>query len=160
MPESARAVVSDDGSTIWLTAYTAAGQAVPVALHPVRAVALAGELIEAAVPKLGIAEVSSVTGKVKGCRGGDRMAAQRHQRDADIRALALLMGEGNPTSLAEKIFQRVDRYRPASLETSAERQLIQRINGSGLPVRPDRIRKILGEQKTRLVTQTSPPDRA
>ena len=36
-----RAIVSDDGSTIWLTA-----------LAPVRAVALAGELIEAAVPKL------------------------------------------------------------------------------------------------------------
>ena len=49
---AARAVVSDDGSTIWLTAYTAAGEAVPVALQPARAVALAGELIEAAVPKL------------------------------------------------------------------------------------------------------------
>jgi len=47
MPDpAARAVVSDDGSTIWLTAYTATGEAVPVALHPVRAVALAGELIE------------------------------------------------------------------------------------------------------------------
>ena len=60
MPEpAARAVVSDDGSTIWLTAYTAAGEAVPVALRPARAVALAGELIEAAVPKLNVTEKSS-----------------------------------------------------------------------------------------------------
>src|SRR5437764_13595670 len=49
------------------------------------------------------------------------MAGQRHQRDADLRALARLMGEGNRTSLAEKIFQRVDRYRPAPVETSPGR---------------------------------------
>src|SRR5947207_2751611 len=46
---AARAVVSDDGSTIWLTAYTATGEAVPVALQPARAAALAGELIERAM---------------------------------------------------------------------------------------------------------------
>ena len=46
---AARAVVSDDGSTIWLTAYTEAGDAVPVVLLPVRAIALARELLSAAV---------------------------------------------------------------------------------------------------------------
>src|SRR3977135_4041327 len=50
---AARAVVSDDGLTIWLTAYTASGDAVPVVLLPVRAAALARELLTAAVPELG-----------------------------------------------------------------------------------------------------------
>jgi hypothetical protein len=41
-----RAVVSDDGSTIWLPAYTEAGDPVPVALSPVRAVALSPRMTE------------------------------------------------------------------------------------------------------------------
>src|SRR5438045_348424 len=47
-----RAVLSDDGE-IRMTLYRDDGRAVAVVLAPVRAVALAGELIEAAVPKLG-----------------------------------------------------------------------------------------------------------
>jgi hypothetical protein len=46
-----RAVVSDDGQ-IRLTLYRDDGEAVAVVLAPVRAVALAGELIAAALPKL------------------------------------------------------------------------------------------------------------
>src|SRR5438046_8151593 len=91
MPEpAARAVVSDDGSTIWLTAYTATGEAVPVGLQPARAVALAGELIEAAVPKLNVTEKSSVACPVK-TRGGDPYSDQRRTRDAKIRTLAPLV---------------------------------------------------------------------
>jgi hypothetical protein len=59
MPDStARAVVSDDGSTIRLTLYTEQGNGMAVVLAPVRAVALAGELIRAAIPKLGKATIS------------------------------------------------------------------------------------------------------
>ena len=43
MPD-ARAVVSDDGLTISLTAYAEDGAAVPVALSPMRAIAIADEL--------------------------------------------------------------------------------------------------------------------
>jgi hypothetical protein len=88
MTAAARVVMSDDGSTIWLTAYTEAGDAVLVALHPVRAVALAGELIEAAVPKLGnIVERNSVMSRVKR-HGGDQHAQKRRQRDEEFRSVA------------------------------------------------------------------------
>ena len=132
---AARAVVSDDGSTIWLTAYTAAGQAVPVALHPVRAVALAGELIEAAVPKLGnLVEEKSMTGLVKR-RGGDRQAQRRRQRDDDIRALARLTGNGKPLpQVAQDLIKRCERYQPMPTETSPDRILLRRISDTGLPV--------------------------
>jgi len=51
----ARAVVSDDGETIWLTASTEDGAAVPVRLSPVRAIAIASDLDRAALPKLAAA---------------------------------------------------------------------------------------------------------
>ncbi len=77
---AARAVVSDDGSTIWLTAYTEAGAAVPVALLPVRAVALARELLTAAVPKLGnVTEENSVRPKDK--RRGAAVAIRERRSD-------------------------------------------------------------------------------
>ena len=56
---AARAVVSDDGATIWLTAYTASGDAVPVVLLPVRAVAVAHALLAAAIPMLACREKSN-----------------------------------------------------------------------------------------------------
>src|SRR5437763_6510439 len=134
---AARAVVSDDGSTIWLTAYTAVGEAVPVALQPVRAVALAGELIEAAVPKLNPVKA----------RGGDPYSAQRRARDAQIRALAPLVAPGKSIEQqARDIAGRLARYRPMPEEASPERRLMQEIDEVGLPVGADRIRKILGEQ--------------
>jgi hypothetical protein len=130
---AARAVVSDDGSTIWLTAYTASGDAVPVALLPVRAVALAGELIEAAVPKLNVVEERSMT-KGKN-RGGDRQAQKRRQRDDDIRALARLTGEGKPLpQVAQDLMKRCERYQPMPEETSPDRVLLRRISDTGLPV--------------------------
>jgi hypothetical protein len=131
---AARAVVSDDGSTIWLTAYTEAGDAVPVVLMPARAVALAGELIQAAVPKLGnVVEESSMT-KGKN-RGGDRQAEKRRQRDDDIRALARLTGGGKPLpQVAQDLMKRCERYQPMPEETSPDRVLLRRIGDTGLPV--------------------------
>jgi hypothetical protein len=89
MPNPSRAVVSFFDATISPTTYTEAGDAVPVALAPVRAVALAGELIEAAVPKLGNATAKSVVTraavetKPTKRRGGDPRAQKRRQRDKD-----------------------------------------------------------------------------
>src|SRR2546421_12122205 len=103
MPEAAaRAVVSDDGSTIWLTAYTEAGDAVPVALHPVRAVALAGELIRAAVPRLGNVGNENLRTGPKRRRGGDSQAEQRQRRNEAICALAALVG-GKPSEQVQQI---------------------------------------------------------
>ena len=136
MPEpTARAVVSDDGSTIWLTAYTEAGDAVPVVLLPVRAIALARELLTAAVPKLGnVMEENSMMTKGKR-RGGDRQAEKRRQRDEDIRALARLTGGGKPLpQVAQDLMKRCERYQPMSEETSPDRVLLRRISDTGLPV--------------------------
>jgi hypothetical protein len=158
---AARAVVSDDGSTIWLTAYTAAGEAAPVAIEPVRAVALAGELIRAALPKLGVVEKKSIVSAPKRRRGGDYQAEKRQQRNKNIIALATLMGEGNPTDLAEEMARQLARYRPMPEESSPKRCLIQKITGSGLPVGGRQIRKILAkqtEQKTCLEGHGSPRD--
>jgi hypothetical protein len=47
-----RAVVADDGQTIRLTLYAETGAVAAVDLDPLRAIALAGELIDAALPKL------------------------------------------------------------------------------------------------------------
>jgi hypothetical protein len=44
--------VADDGREIRLTVYTEAAAAAAVVLEPVRAIRMAGELIEAALPKL------------------------------------------------------------------------------------------------------------
>jgi hypothetical protein len=49
---AARAVVSDDGCEIRLTLYNENGAAFAAPIAPGRAVALAGELIAAALPKL------------------------------------------------------------------------------------------------------------
>jgi hypothetical protein len=135
MPEpAARAVVSDDG-TIWLTAYGDGGVVVPVALLPVRAVALAGELIEAAVPKLGnVMDENSMTRQAKR-RGGDRQAQKRRQRDDDFRALADLTGKGKPLpQVAQDLIKRCERYQPMPEETSPDRILLRRISDTGLPV--------------------------
>ena len=73
--------MSDDGETIWLTAYTEDGAAVPVRLSPVRAIAIAGDLVRAALPKLGAGQTP----------GRDPHAEQR--RENAIRAVAASQGE-------------------------------------------------------------------
>jgi hypothetical protein len=160
MPKpAARAVVSDDGSTIWLTAYAANGEVVPVAIKALRAVALAGELIEAALPKLRNAmEENSVTSAPERRRGGDPQAAARQQRNADILALAALMGGGKQSDLAEEMAQHLARYRPMPVEMNPTRSLVQKITASGLPVGKRQIRKILAQQKTCLEGHGSPRD--
>jgi hypothetical protein len=45
-------VVADDGREIRLTRYAESGTVATVALDPVRAIRMAGQLIEAALPKL------------------------------------------------------------------------------------------------------------
>jgi hypothetical protein len=150
MPDPAsRAVVSDDGSAIWLTVYSAAGDAVPVALLPVRAVALAGELIEAAVPKLNVTAKSAVTTKR---RGGDPYAERRRRRNEILPELASLIAPGKPPEQqAREIARRLARFQAMPEEKTPARRLMQEIEASRLPVGWQRIRKILVKQKTRLV---------
>jgi hypothetical protein len=52
MIEGGRAVLADDGAAITLTLYGEAGAAASVTLAPRRAVALAGELIRAALRRM------------------------------------------------------------------------------------------------------------
>src|SRR5437762_8758527 len=133
---AARAVVSDDGSTIWLTAYTAAGQAVPVAIEPVRAVALAGELIRAALPKLGVVEKNSIVSAPKRRRGGDPFAKQRGELHHGLRALAHFRKQpGKPLAdVAEEIIEQQQRYQPMAKETDPERLEMLRVRNTGLRV--------------------------
>jgi hypothetical protein len=49
---ASRAVVSDDGQSIRLALHTDTGVIAAVELDPIRAISLAGELIDAALPKL------------------------------------------------------------------------------------------------------------
>jgi hypothetical protein len=49
---ASRAVVSDDGQTIRLTLYAEIGAVAAAELDPIRAITLAGKLIEAALPRL------------------------------------------------------------------------------------------------------------
>ena len=144
MPDpGARAVVSDDGSTIWLTAYTEAGDAVPVALLPVRAVALAGELIDAAVPKLGnvtvkatVARAAVKTKPIKH-RGGDPRAEQRRELHGGLREMASLLGlaSGKPAAdVAREIVDHCTRYQPLPVETDPVRREMLRVRNAGLPL--------------------------
>ena len=147
MTESAvRAVVSDDGETISLTVYTEAGDAVPVVLGPVRAVALAGELIEAAVPRLNVTAQSAVACPAQR-RGGDPHAEKRRRRDEALCELHQLTGEGKPLEAwSRETARRLARFQPMPEETGAERRLMREITNTGLPIGRRRIREILAKQ--------------
>jgi hypothetical protein len=144
MPEpTARAVVSDDGSTIWLTAYTEAGDAVPVGLLPARAVALARELLTAAVPKIGNvtakASVTRAAVKTKPIkrRGGDPRAEQRRELHGGIREMASLLGlgSGKPAAdVAREIVDHCNRYQPLPVETDPVRREMLRVRNAGVPL--------------------------
>jgi hypothetical protein len=130
-----RAVVSDDGSTIWLTAYTEAGEAVPVAIEPERAVALAGDLIRAALPKLGVVEKNSIVSAPKRRRGGDPRHEQRRELYDGLYGMASLLGldEGKPAiEVARKIIDRCNRYQPLPVETDPVRCEMQRLHHAGV----------------------------
>ena len=143
MPEPVtRAVLSDDGSTIWLTTYTEAGDAVPVALLPVRAIALAGELIQAAVPKLnGTAKSAATRPAVKTektkRRGGDPRAEQRRELYDGLRGMASLLGLAagkSAADVAREITDRCNRYNPIPVETDPVRREMLRVRNAGVPV--------------------------
>jgi hypothetical protein len=108
----------------------------------VRAVALAGELIDAAVPKLNVIET-----KPTKRRGGDSHAEHRQRRDAAICALHKLTGEGQHLEpWARKTAQHLARFQPMSPETDPARQLMQEIKETGLPVGRKRIGAIVAKR--------------
>jgi hypothetical protein len=139
---AARAVVSDDGSTIWLTAYTASGDAVSVVLLPVRAVAVAHALLAAAIPMLACREKSKSSK-----RGGDPRAEQRRRRDEALCDLHNLTGEDKPLEAwSRDIARRLVRFRPMPVETDPERRLVRKIKEIGLPIGRKRIKEIVAKQ--------------
>jgi hypothetical protein len=124
------AVISDDGREIRLTTYAGAQAAAEVVLPPLRAIALAGELIEAAKQHLTRA---AEPGRRR--RGGDPKAAARRERNADFRALAQLLAPGEPfEEQARIVIDRVRRYQPAPGETGEARRRMARIKAIGLTI--------------------------
>src|ERR1700676_150788 len=86
-PAAARAIVSDDGCEIRWVVYREAKTVAVVVLDPLRAIAIAGELIAAASRRL-------EGGDAVRRRGGDPKAAHRRERDAALRELAPLVAGG------------------------------------------------------------------
>jgi hypothetical protein len=78
-------------------------------------------------------------------RGGDQRAAERAQRDAALRRLAVLIGADMPMErFARDLAARLKRFRPMPVETAPERLLMREIVASGLQVPgPDRLARIL-----------------
>ena len=78
-------------------------------------------------------------------RGGDPHAAERAQRDAALRQLAVLVGPSVSTErLARTLAGRLARFQPMPAETAPDRVLMREIVESGLPVPgPDRLARIL-----------------
>lgn len=151
MPEfPARAIVSDDGSTIWVTSYAEEGAAVSVELSPLRALALADELLCAAIPKLGTCAQSAPRSALEEPvrrRGGDAHAVKRQRRDEAIRTVAPLIAAGQSIEVQARVLaRRLATFQPMADETAPERRLLQAINGFGLPVGQRRIREILAKQ--------------
>jgi hypothetical protein len=114
-----------------------------VVLAPVRAVALAGELIQAAVPKLGNVTAQSAATRLaknkptKRGRGGDRKAEQRRELHDGLRGMASLLGleKGKPAAeVAREITDRCNRYRPMAVETDPVRREMLRVRNAGVPV--------------------------
>src|SRR5215472_2021432 len=143
MPD-ARAVVADDGLTIRLTTYTEAGVAVPLALSPLRAIAIANELIGAALRKIGNEARPSARSAPQRRRGGDAQAARRQGRDENLRKLAEFWHrDGEPLSaVATKIVDRQRRFQPMPEETDPERLAMLEIT-SGTAQTPGKVRKVV-----------------
>jgi len=131
-----RAMVSDDGLTIRLTAYGEDGVAVSVMLSPVRAIAIAGDLIRAALPKIGNEAQLPARSAPQHRRGGDAQAARRQGRDENLRKLAEFRHrDGEPLSaVARKIIDHQRRFQPMPEETDPERMAMLEIRNSGLSI--------------------------
>lgn len=112
----------------------------PRSLLPVRAIAVAGELIEAARRRLA-APVK------RRSRGGDPWPEMRARRDEALRDLALLIAADlSLEQRAARVVDKAKRYCPTPADHSgnAERQALARIAGAGLPVPgPRQLRRIL-----------------
>lgn len=116
-----------------------------VVLDPLRAMALAGDLIAAALLHLRRAAEPR-----RRRRGGDLHDARRRKRNAALCALAPLVAPGlSLEQQARIVIDRVLRYHPAAGETGADRQLMGQIKATGLPLPSvDRVARII-----RLATQ-------
>src|SRR5437763_3829559 len=133
-----RAIVSDDGSMISLTAYGQDGAVLRVQLSSLRALGLADELLRAAIPKLGDVPKTlarpPIEEKPSKRRGGDPRTTRREQRHEALRELHKLTGPGKSLrAWSAETARRLARFRPIPEETSPERQLMQEINNPELP---------------------------
>ena len=163
---AARAVVSDDGSTIWLTVYSESGEAVPVALAPVRAVAIAGDLIRAAVPKLDTTVNSAVAMPPKHRRGGDRLPDKRRTRGEALAELTAMQPGDTEGARIHAAKSKLERYaangwpreqdKPGEEPGNRERDLLRKIMRTGLPiVRERQHRTILGVFTKKVAVQSN-----
>ena len=152
MPD-ARAVVSDDNVTISLTVYTEDDAAVPVLLSPLRAIAIAHQLIGAALPKIGNEAQPAERLVPQRRRGGDAQAARRQRRDENLRKLAEFRHrDGEPLSaVARKIIDHQRRFQPMAEETDPERLAMLEIRNCGLPIPGER-------QLLRIISSGSNPE--
>jgi hypothetical protein len=117
--------------------YAASGEVVPVELMPVRAVALARELLTAAVPKISNVTRAAVERKPARRRGGDPRAEQRRELHGGIRELASLLGLASgkpPADVAREIVDHCARYQPLPVETDPVRREMLRVRNAGLPL--------------------------
>src|SRR5262249_23654407 len=120
----------------------------PVVVTPMRAVALAGELIEAALPKLDVAEnIRDATPRRR--RGGDPFAQQRRELYAGLRAIAEFRKKSSKplATVVEEIIDRQKRYQPMARETDPERVEMLRVRNTGLRVPgPRRLANIISDE--------------
>ena len=145
---AARVVVSDDGSTICLTSYSETGAAVPIVLAPVRAVALAGELIRAALPKLDVTDSVMRSAPKFGLNNELAPDAEIRVRDELYRRLDNSLAVGSSLrQRAEAIRRKRNRYVPRASDEGAggERAVLWQLHRIGAPDLSERqVRRILG----------------
>ena len=153
---AARLVVTDDASAITVATYAGAERVATVAIDPLRALSIAGQLIAAAHQHLARASNPSSPQ-----RGGDHRADKRTERDEALCELAWLAGADlSVDRLADAVISKANRYRPAPSDPngSAERRALHRLSATGLSVPGKRhLRRILGQAKSRLDGQQIDP---
>jgi len=145
---SARAVVSDDGLTICLTTYSADGSSLPVLVTPVRAIALAGELIRAALPKLEVTDSVMRSAPKFGLNNELAPNTEIRVRDELYRRLDSSLAVGlSLRQRAEAIRRKRNRYVPRASDEGAwgERAVLWQLHRIGAPDLSERqVRRILG----------------
>jgi hypothetical protein len=139
-----RVVLVADSRRIALVSYAGADRLAEIEIEPLRAVQLAGELIDAAMRRLSADRQAG-----EGCgRGGDRRGGNRTARNLAIREYAELLGSDlSLEGKAKTIIAKHARYSPMPGDASrgGERQVLARIAATELPVPgPRQLRRILG----------------